>query len=148
MKISEMEFPRNDSTVPFKLADGHLYFLHRLTRDGKPTVYSLLAAEGASGSFTPYLPAHQMERVLDMRSSPAGAASGTLDVTAPTGYRCPGCGAVTTETGTHVGPAEPGKAESFVHSSTGPDIIVNDDEQIELIPKPRSLASRFFESRD
>jgi hypothetical protein len=141
-KIAEMEFPANDSTVPFKLADGHSYFLHRLVRDGKTTVYALLAAEGASGAFTPYITEHQMDRVLELRAGTNAAASGTLDEKSPTGYVCPGCGAVTTETGVHVGPANAAASERVDIDPTGPKIVF-EDGQIELLPS--APKSRFFD---
>lgn len=143
MKISEMEFPANDSTKPFKLGDGHEYFVHRLTRDGKPTVYTLMAAEGSYGSFTPYISEHQMDSVLAVRTSKDAAAVGTLDPKSPTGYVCPGCGAVTTETGVHVGPANP--AESAKNPGEPKTAVV--DGQIELISEPtQARRSRFFDA--
>lgn len=148
MKISDMTFAEGFSTPEppfdrFKLADGHEYTIHRLERDGKTPVYSLLGGpQGALTAFTPYVTAHQMDAILAMRLAPGNAVVGTLDEKSPTGYVCPGCGAVTTETGVHVGPANPPASDAIPANPDGPGIVV-DNGQIELLPKPRQ--SRFFD---
>lgn len=139
IKVSEMEFPANDSTVPFTLADGHSYFIHRLTREGKPTSYALMAAEGSSGSFTPYITEGQMDSVLYVREMKA--VKPTLDGGNQTGYVCPGCGAVATPDGVHVGPANPREAELIPGE---PKMVVNDKNQVELLPEHKR-DSRFFD---
>lgn len=144
MKIEEMTFAEGFSTPEapfdrFKLADGHEYTVHRLERDGKPPVYSLLGGpQGALTAFTPYVTAKQMDAILAMRLTPESKVTGTLDPKSPTGYVCPGCGAVTTDTGVHVGPANP--AESQANPDGGSKIII-DGGKVEVVPPSQS---RFF----
>lgn len=103
MKPQELKYDDGGASEPFKLADGHNYFLHRIEREGKPAVYSLVGSD-TGAAFTPYITDHQMEKVISLRLSPERAVDIDQDDKSRTGFKCPGCGAVVTETGVHVGP--------------------------------------------
>lgn len=109
MKVADMQFDEGQMSQVFKLADGHDYAVHKMEREGKGTVYALLSPHGA---FTPYVTEHQMDKVIALRLSPSRRVDAVPDEISHTGFTCPGCGAVVTESGSHVG--EPPKAKEAV----------------------------------
>lgn len=105
-KVAAMTWDEGNGSETFKLADNHSYFLHRIPprKEGRPTLYSLLSADkGVTASYTPYVTEAQMDRVLELRSSEDRKVDAAPDEISSTGYTCPGCGAVVTKEGAHIG---------------------------------------------
>lgn len=103
MKVSGLKFDDSGTSEPFKLADGHRYFLHRINREGdKGPVYAMLGMD-VMQPITPYVGESTMDVVLAKRLGPDQQTTLALDGT----IVCPGCGAKVTPEGAHYPPEPP-----------------------------------------
>jgi hypothetical protein len=105
MKVAELSFDAGNSSPVFTLGDGHRYWLHRISREGKPEVYSLFSMDGMQPA-TPYINEGLMDTVLDKRGG--SRADPVPEEISDTGFVCPGCGARVTKEGAHF--PDPGPA--------------------------------------